>query len=95
MIVVNIEMWPRGDESKKYSIGKMFIWNRGNIKLHQETNGTRGDYEFELLRRDKVDVPHNETETKDITARGRIENWPKRSYTIWKLIKRCLEVARI
>ena len=42
MIVINVELWPHGDEKKKKSLGTMVIKNDGT-----GTND-RGNYEFSL-----------------------------------------------
>lgn len=38
MIVVKLEMWPKGDESRKYELGRTYIYNAGGTTK-------RGDYE--------------------------------------------------
>lgn len=37
LVVVTVDMWPGGDEDKKYRLGRMFIWNKGGTD-------TQGDY---------------------------------------------------
>ena len=46
MIVLKIEMWPRGEEAKAYPLGSAHIWN--------DATGTAstGNYGFKLFRKD-------------------------------------------
>ena len=46
MIVLKIEMWPRGEEAKAYLLGSAHIWN--------DATGTAstGNYGFKLFRKD-------------------------------------------
>lgn len=91
MIVINIEMWPMGDKEQSYSLGRMFIWNKGTA--HSKSNGKRGDYGFQILRKNKIDRETVDTTCKDEVAHGEVNNWPRLSYSVWKLVSKCLSEA--
>ena len=77
MIVVKIELWPGGWESKKKEIGRMTIANRGINPAHPK----RGDYRVRIMRRGTTDVIQRESE---------VLNYPRQSYPVWELIMRAL-----
>jgi hypothetical protein len=77
MIVVKIELWPKGFESRKRELGRMLIDNiGGTIK--------RGDYRVRVLRKGSKDKVLREGEVKD---------YPRLSYNIWRLVCRSLKVT--
>jgi hypothetical protein len=80
MIVVKLEMWPFGDESKAYPLGRTYIWNKGS--------GTqeRGDYGVAVAKKGGVD-------RMNPLRSGTIENYPRLSYSVWRLIIRALKSA--
>lgn len=81
MIVVKIEMWPGGFEDQSYPLGTMVIVNDGT-----STNPHRGNYDvWKLYASEKIRSFRNKP------PKGRVDNWPRHSYTVWQLIKRCLE----
>jgi hypothetical protein len=91
MIVVKIEMWPGGSEDRSYELGRTYIYNDGT--------GTpaRGNYEVRVCRKSK-DGQYNLTSRevvagKKCTRVGRVRDWPRKSYNIWRLILRCLKSA--
>lgn len=47
MIVIKVEMWPLGDESKAVGFSKAYISNQ--IVTTVKTDGTRGDYSVKLM----------------------------------------------
>jgi len=75
MIVVKIELWPMGFESKKRELGRMFIDNQGGTDK-------RGDYRVRVLRKGSTDK---------VLRECKVENYPRRSYNIWRLICRALK----
>lgn len=77
MIVIKIELWPNGFESRKKEIGRMHITNKGTSK---EPN--RGDYKVEIMRRGTTDIVQKESE---------VINYPRKSYSVWVLIHRALK----
>lgn len=91
MLVIKIEMWPFGEESKSYPIGRMYIWNKGTA--HKQSDGKRGDYGFCIMRKDKVDLHRQDVDETDVVASGNVDNWPRLSYSVWKLVAKCLEIG--
>jgi hypothetical protein len=51
MLVIKIELWPLGDQTRKRDLGTMFIVNNGN------GNKTLGSYEIMLSKWGSPDVP--------------------------------------
>ena len=77
MIVVKVELWPLGFEENKREIGRMTITNDGSSE-----NPKRGNYTARVMRRGTTDKVLRET---------RIEDYPRHSYTIWKLVRIALD----
>lgn len=90
MIVVKLEMWPKGDESKKYELGRTYIFNAGGT-------AQRGDYEVRVCRKSREGnyekTARQLVEGKGFTRTGRLENHPRQSYNVWRLIIRALRSA--
>lgn len=57
-------------------IGCMYLSNEGN-----STDPKRGNYVVQVCRRGS---------RRDIQRRGRVENFPRKSYSIWRLVVRAL-----
>jgi len=84
MIVVRIEMWPKGDESKRREIGRTYIYNAGGSL-------TRGDYEVRVCRKNRFKFTlDNLRSGKGFTRSARIEDYPRLAYNIWRLVARAL-----
>jgi len=78
MIVIKIELWPLGFESRKKELGRMHIINKGSGSL------IRGDYGVKVMRRG----------TKDKVQRtGEVTSYPRESYSVWRLVMRALKSA--
>ncbi len=75
MIVIKIELWPMGFESRKRELGRMLIRNRGGTQK-------RGDYGVQVLRKGS---------TSKALRECRVEDYPRESYNIWRLIYRALK----
>lgn len=87
MIVVKIEMWPKGDESKKREIGRTYIYNAGGSL-------TRGDYEVRVCRKNSFETTGERLRTgRGFTRTARVEDYPRLSYNVWRLISRALRAA--
>lgn len=78
MVVVKIEMWPRGDESKKYPLAEMHIANVGG-------NASSGDYEFVAYGKGGQRWPGQR-------GTGRIERFPRKRLMAFDLLFRCLKI---
>ena len=81
MLVIRIELHSAVTRRVK-TIGKMIISNRCT-----HAGGKREDYDVEVGRRDKlntVDVMRNPL------RKGRVEDYPRLSYNVWRLVIRAL-----
>ena len=76
MIVVKIELWPKGIAERKKELGRMLIDNRGVAD-----GGKRGDYRVRVLRKG----------TDKTLREGKVLNFPRLSYNIWRLVYRALK----
>lgn len=87
MIVVKLEMWPHGDESQMYELGRTYIYNVGGTVK-------RRDYEVRVCRKGHYDVsPTQLADGEGFTRTGSVKDFPSLSYNVWRLILRCLGVA--
>jgi hypothetical protein len=85
MIVVKLEMWPHGDETKKRELGRTYIFNDGTGSV------TRGNYEARVCRKNKFEVKTEDLRPGTGFARkGQVTNYPRMSYNVWRLILRAL-----
>ena len=76
MIVVKVELWPKGVERLKRELGRMTLSNVG-----VSANGKRGDYDIKLMRKG----------TKDKVQRtAGISGYPRESYPVWELVRLAL-----
>jgi hypothetical protein len=80
VIVVKLEMWPFGDETKAYPLGRTYIWNTGS-------GGTKiGNYAAAVCKKGSVD------RSKPLRT-GFVDEYPRLSYNVWRLIIRALKSA--
>lgn len=87
MIVVRIEMWPKGDESRAREIGRTYIYNAGGSL-------TKGDYEVRVCRKNRFEhVPRKVLSGEGFTRTGRVEGYPRLAYNVWRLVLRALRAA--
>lgn len=87
MIIVKIEMWPEGDESKAREIGRTYISNVGGSL-------TRGDYAVRVCREGNFEyAPRATREGKGFLRTGRVESYPRASYNVWRLVSRALRAC--
>lgn len=88
MIVVKVEMWPGGDESRMRELGRTYVFNDG------ARTATRGNYEVRVCRKGSfAPDPRKLLNGVGFTRTGRVDNWPRKSYNIWRLVLRCLMSA--
>ena len=91
MIVVKIELWSARTRTKKL-IGMTVISNDGTL-LHAK----RGNYDVAVANRASLRGEHETlTAAKAVenpVRRGRVEDFPKESYNIWRLVIRALRSA--
>lgn len=95
MIVVKLEMWPYGDESRKYDLGRTYIANVGG-------DAERGEYDAAVCRRGTTAVPSPvDPDGPKPTRSSHVSNYPRLAYNVWRLIIRALlgafpeEAARV
>jgi hypothetical protein len=81
MIVVKIELWPFGDESRAREIGRAEIWNDGSGSI------TTGNYHAKLLKSPKYAT------SKGVWKKGRVENFPRLKLGPYDLLLQILESA--
>jgi hypothetical protein len=79
MIVVKIELWPKGFESKARELGRMHLTNQF---VRSVLNPKRGDYKVEVMRRGTKDKVQRE---------GVVKDYPRQAYNIWRLVARALK----
>lgn len=76
MLVVTIDLLPQGDESKKETIGKMFIINDGTGDV------ATGNYQVSLMRRGE----------NKIWKQGNVRGFPRITLGAYDLLYRALRV---
>ncbi len=81
MIVVKIEMWPKGIEAKKYGLGEMRIANDG-AGTH-----ARGDYDVVLMKGERL------AKRPGLWRRTRVVNFPRSRLGVYDLIFRALAAS--
>lgn len=77
MIVVKVYLWPGGKESEESRLGTAYITKEGG-----SSTTTYANYDFRI--EGKVaggTVGH---------GKGRIENWPRKRYHVWRLVREVL-----
>ena len=82
MIVVKVELWPKGNEARAREIGRMTITNDGTITKGNKDK--RGSYDIAVMRRGTTDR---------VQRRGRLENYAREAYCIWRLVGESLKKA--
>lgn len=90
MVVVKLEMWPEGDESKAYTLGRTYIWNETDEAEHA-ANPNRGDYGVAVMRKGREE--ESQYLVGNIVRSGSVKNYPRLSYNVWRLIIRALKAA--
>jgi len=81
MIVIKVELWSGGSEENAEEIGRTYITNDGTGSI------SRGNYDVEVCRRGTKEKP---SQGGRGTREGRVENFPRKSYSIWRLVVRAL-----
>jgi hypothetical protein len=90
MIVIKIELWPCGDREKFREIGRTYISNVGG-------SVERGNYEVKVCKRtenfDNLPIEEQIFKGKGILRTGEVNDYPRLSYNVWRLIVRALKSA--
>lgn len=82
MLVVTVELWPFGNESRKVEIARGEIWNKGN-------GGQVTDYGASFFedQNDRLNIPklyvHADVDAHD------------RKQTVWSLVRKALVAAKL
>ncbi len=79
MIVVRVELWPGGRASKSRELMRMHITNDGTAS-DGTGDSSRGNYYVDLFRKGSHRVQRI----------GRVEDFPRRSYHVGRLLCRAL-----
>lgn len=79
MLIVKIELHPSTGGRPK-EIGRMLIINDGTGTIK------RGNYDARVMRRGSRDF-------LDTIREGRVTNYPRMSYNVWRLVARCLKAC--
>ena len=90
MLVVKVELWS-AVTGKVSELGRMYLANDGSL------HGSRGSYDIKVARRGSKQ-PQSIRQFKGwgsikTTRTGRVENYPRASYNVWRLITRALKSA--
>lgn len=90
MLVVKIELWS-AVTGKVEEIGRMYIGNDGTAR------GKRGNYDVKVTRKGSEKSTGWKTfrgwKNVKATRTGRVEDYPRSSYNVWRLITRALKSA--
>ncbi len=81
MLVIKVELWPKGDESRAREIGRGLIANVGG-------DAQTGHYEVRLLK--SAEYSRN---PGDVWKRGRVQGFPRLVLGPWDLLLRGLVAA--
>jgi hypothetical protein len=109
MIVLKLELWPLGDETRAREIGRTYIANDGQASA---ADPRRGDYVAAVCRRGTTAVPRElggqgkATRSTDVTlsfddevlpdsepVRGEVKDYPRQAYNVWRLVIRALRAC--
>lgn len=97
MLVLKLELWRQGDPNRAEEIGRAYIANVGG-------DSERGEYQVAVCRRGTTGVPKEiytasgadpeKVRGRYVASRvGRVENYPRLSYNVWRLIIRGLRAC--
>ena len=84
MLVVKVEMWPKGHESKAHEICRAFIANDG--KTSRETEGEYGSYNARFMQSVRFNP-------KKVWRTGRVEKIHRSKRGVWDILFACLRSA--
>ena len=84
MLRITVELIPHGIGTPK-RIGVMDIYNDGKSE-----DPKRGNYGVRVYRKD---ADPNPMLSGSVARKGRVENYPRLSYSVWRLVLRALRSA--
>ena len=87
MIVVTVEVWPRGERRRARNVATMYVANDGTSELE-----SRGNYKAAVMRRGAEVPPSGWTlgPSSDPLRTGEVRDFPRHSYHVLRLISRCI-----
>ena len=85
MLVVKIELWS-AITGKRQEIGRMYIANDGS-----SGNPKKGNYNVKVARKNSKD--YKGWEKISHTREGKVLDYPRLSYNVWRLILRSLKAC--
>jgi len=88
MIKVTIELLPFGSEADKTTLGEMFIWNDGT------GSSNRGNYKFWYGAKGNTMAELRKVKLGDKPPKGVLLDFPRKSYSAFELVKRCLNAVK-
>lgn len=85
MLVLKLELWPLGNEQSSKEIGRVYIAN--NAKTTQK-DPRYGSYTVAVCRKGTTENPLRGK--VKATRTGTVENFPRLSLNVWRLVLRAL-----
>ena len=91
MISIHIDLVPHGDENRRERIAEAKVWNTG------EGTRERGSYRFRFWK--KTERSAQEVglapvgEEEQTLFEGAVDGFPRKSYSVWELLKRVLNAV--
>jgi hypothetical protein len=86
VIVVKIELHPASGGPKQL-LGSMIIANDGTGALN------KGNYNVAVMRKDALRRATRADPEKGVARTGRVENYPRTAYNVWRLVCRAVRAA--
>lgn len=91
MIVVKVELWPRGRGDRAKELARMYIANDG------EGTSTHGNYDVAVMRRGEHRAPWEIGGGGNPIAKalrtGRVENHARKALHVLQLVRRAIEAC--
>ena len=86
MLVINVEIWPFGDQSQAKHLGTMLIAN--------DVSGTEqsGNYKVKIYKRNHI--PLNFISTKYVLRTSEVKGFARKRLSVWALICKALIAAK-
>ena len=83
MVYVRIELWPRGDQSRKRTLGEAHIFNTGDGTLEVS------NYGFKLSKFGGFGPKGG-----NVWRKGTVHGFPRKKLGPWDLLQRVIEAVR-
>lgn len=89
MIVVRIEMWPKGDRKRARLLGLVNIINDGTAG-----NGDIGHYDVGVATKRALRAMEAGKDPAPFIKQGRIDDWKRKARTIYALVGQAIKAAK-